>query len=339
MKEIGGNRNSVDVQVRVVRSGPMGMTFPATCDYSYGRPSTDAIKNAGYAGAMRYLGNDDRCIYPAERDALLGAGLGIGLIWETTAGRPLDGYNAGVQDAHSANAEADELGAPGDTRIYYAVDFQPTTGELTGPISDYFHGVKSVGGREPRAYGCASVMQHLCGALGLFPDSWQCAAWSYPGTAPGTPIYDGGYNLVLSPYAHMLQNIGYVLGDTSDHNSLITADVSWMWGIEGSGEEMTDAEWSKMTSLLNTMIVGKMAVHSTPLAMVADEHGQFAVVWVDGRPKRYVFGSPDEAKMATKIGLVAPNKPTNPPAPSPAAYNVKDLTAGERDALYNYPTV
>lgn len=316
------------------------MTFPACIDYSYGRPSMSSIKNAGYMGVMRYLGSDGRCITKTERDQLLGAGLGIGLIWETTARRPCDGYNAGVADARSANAEADKLGAPGDTRIYYAVDFQPTTAELTGPITDYFRGVISVGGRAVRAYGCASVMQHLCGVVKLFADSWQCAAWSYPGTAPGTPIYDGGYNLVLSPYAHMLQNIGYVLGDTSDHNSLITADMGWMWGIEGSGDdEMTDADWNRMTSLLNTMIVGKLASHSTPCVMVADDKGQFAVVFVDGRPKRYVFGSSDEAKMASKIGLVAPNKPANPPAPCPTAYSVNDLTPGERDALYAYPTV
>lgn len=317
----------------------MGMTFPAVIDYSYGRPTMDSICAAGYTGVMRYLGNDGRCLYPNERDQLLGAGLGIGLIWETTARRPVDGYNAGIEDARSANAEADELGAPGDTRLYYAVDFQPTSGELTGPISDYFRGVKDAGGREPRAYGCASVMEHLCGALHLFPDSWQCAAWSYPGTAPGTPIYDGGYNLVLSPYASMLQNIGYVLADTSDHNSLITADVSWMWGIEGSGDEMTDADWNKMVSILNTMIVGKLAVHSTPGIMMADDHGQFTVFHTEDGPRRYVFRSLAEASLSTKVGLVAPQKPVNPPDPSPPVLNVNDLSPDERDALYTYPTV
>jgi len=136
---------------------------------------------------MRYLGTDGRCINGAERDDLLNHGIVIGLIWETTAGRPLDGWQAGVDDAHRANAEADQLGAPGDTRIYYAVDFQPEPWELTGPVTQYFEGVLSVGGRVQRAYGCAAVMEHLCGVMGFFPDSWQCAAWSYPGTAPGEP--------------------------------------------------------------------------------------------------------------------------------------------------------
>jgi hypothetical protein len=317
----------------------MGMTWPAIIDYSYGRPSMQSIKDAGYKGVMRYLGDDGRCIFAAERDQLLGAGLGIGLIWETSASRPLAGYQAGIDDAHSANRFADQLGAPG-TRIYYAVDFAPTTAELNGPVSDYFHGVMSVNARPPRAYGCAQVMQRLCGDLKLFPDSWQCAAWSYPGTAPGTPIHDGGYNLVMSPYCSFLQNIGYVLGDTSDHNSLITTDAEWMWGLSGDsedGNEMTDEDWNHMASLLNTMIVGKLASHTSPQALLSDSHGQFTIRLTDHGPIRYTMHSPAEVTLMQKLGLVAPAKPAAPPAPSPSAFDVNTLSQEERDVLYGYP--
>lgn len=315
----------------------MGMTWPAVIDYSYGRPSMQSIKDYGAKGVMRYLGDDGRCIFAAERDQLLGAGLGIGLIWETSASRPLAGYQAGIDDAHVANRYADQLGAPA-TPIFYAVDFAPTTSELNGPVSDYFHGVMTVAGRPVRAYGCAAVMQRLCGDLHLFPDSWQCAAWSYPGTAPGLPIYDGGYNLVMSPYASMLQNIGYVLNDSSDHNSLITTDCSWMWGFDGEiGDEMTDDDWNKMTSLLNTMIVGKLANHTSPQALLTDGHGQFLIRLTDQGPIRYTMGSPPEVTLLQKLGLVAPQKPMNPPAPCPSAFDVNTLTPEERDVLYSYP--
>jgi hypothetical protein len=319
----------------------MGMTFPAVIDYSYGRPSMQSIKDYGAKGVMRYLGNDGRCIFASERDQLLGAGLGIGLIWETTAARPLDGWQAGVDDAHSANYYADQLGAP-NTPIYYAVDFQPTTSQLNGPVSDYFGGVMSVAGRPVRAYGCAAVVHRLCGDLRLFPDAWQCAAWSYPGTAPGTPIYDGGYNLVMSPYASFLQNIGYVLNDSSDHNSLITTDCSWMWGFDGEvsdGDEMTDEDWNRMASLLNTMVVGKLAEHTSLRALCEDERGQFVVLLDADGPHRYSFPhGPPEVTLWQQLSLVAPSKPEPPPQACPPAFNVSGLTQAERDVLYSYPS-
>ena len=272
----------------------MGMTWPCTVDYSYVRPGAQAIHDYGAVGAMRYLGDDSRCIFAAERDELLGAGLGIGLIWESSARRPCDGYQAGVDDAYRANAEADQLGAPGDTRIYYAVDFQPTTSELTGPVSDYFWGVVSVGGRPSRAYGCASVMQRLCGDLQLWPDSWQCAAWSYPGSAPGTPISDGGYSLVLSPYAHMLQNIGYVMNDSCDHNSLVSADVSWMWGLEGTGDWFDMATKEDLEAVVRDVVASMVPSN---LVWQDDEALWEVLVRSDGSRIRRRIVSPKELDL------------------------------------------
>lgn len=251
----------------------MGMTYPAAVDYSYGRPGAGAIAGNGYVGAMRYLGSDGRCIGHAERDELLGAGLGIGLIWETSAQRPLAGWQAGADDAHSANGYADQLGAP-NVPIFYAVDFQPTPDQLYTSIADYFRGAQSVHGRPVRAYGCASVMQCLCGDLGLMPHSWQCAAWSYPGSAPGKPISDGGYSLVLSPYASMLQNIGYVLGDTSDHNSLQTTSPDWFWGYGG--------DWFDMASESDLRRIVHEEVKGITDKLMSDWYTG-NLVWADGQ--------------------------------------------------------
>jgi len=318
----------------------MAMTFPASLDYSYARPSMASITDYGANGVMRYLGTDSRCITVTERNSLQGAGLGIGLIWETTASRPLDGWNAGVNDAHSANREADAIGAPSNCPIFYAVDFQPTSSQLTGPIAAYFSGVLSVGGRPVRAYGCASVMQHLCGECAFFPDSWQCGAWSYPGTAPGTPIHDGGYDLVLSPYASSYQAIGFVLGDSCDHNNQLVNDPYWLWGV-GSGadgeDEMTDEDWNQMRTMLNNFIVGKLAIHSSPQVLCADKDSQFTVSLDGNGLHRYTFRSPAEVTMAQQLGLVAPQKPEYPPEPCPSAFDVSTLTADEQAALYAIP--
>lgn len=302
------------------------MTFPAVVDYSYGRPSPSSIKAAGYSGAMRYLGGDSRCITPSEAGALLGAGLGIGLIWETTANRALDGRQAGVDDAHKANDCATRCGAPDATRIYYAVDFGPTPDQLHGPIAEYFRGITSVTGRPPRAYGNAAVMQHLCGELKLFPDSWQCAAWSYPGTAPGTPINDGGYNLVLSPYASMLQNIGYVLGETSDHNSLMDADIGWMWGKEGE-DVMTDDDFNKIASMVGAILDNRITNFATPHVILYDDKGEFEIVQgADGYRRRHVF-TPAERTALAKANVLA----------DMPLIDVRTWTEDERTWLYQLP--
>lgn len=314
----------------------MTMSFPAVVDYSYGRPSPDYIRNSGYIGALRYLGHDGRCLTAGEANGLLAAGLGIGLIYEEAASACLGGWNTGVQHANNANRYADEVGAP-NVPIFYAVDFQPSYDQAHGPIVDYFLGAKSVPGRPVRAYGCASVMQALCGDAGLFPDSWQCAAWSYPGTAPGTPINDGGWNLILSPYASMLQCIGYVLNDTSDHNNLISADRSFMWGFE-DGDEMTDDDWNRMASMLSGTVVSKLAMHNSQGNLIEDDDGQyFLTISGDGTLRRCHPRSAYEANALQVVGFLASQKPQNPPEPCPSVFNARTLPAELRDALKAIP--
>jgi hypothetical protein len=131
----------------------------------------------------------------------------------------------------------------------------------------------------------------------------------------------------------------------------------WEWGInidptgyldraplKGGGssaeeDEMTEDDWNQMRSMLNNFIVGKLATHSTPNVLLTDEGGQFTVVMTDSGPKRWTMGSPPEVTMCQKLGLLAPQKPMHPPEPSPAAYDVRNLTQAERDILYSYPAL
>jgi hypothetical protein len=107
---------------------------------------------------------------------------------------------------------------------------------------------------------------------------------------------------------------------------------------ETEGDEMTDDDWNQMASLLNTMLLGKFAMHTTPNVLMCDDQGQFIVVMVDGHPHRYILG-PDEASLASKVGMLVPQKPMTPPQSCPSAYHVNNLTTGERNILYSYPTV
>ena len=108
-------------------------------------------------------------------------------------------------------------------------------------------------------------------------------------------------------------------------------------GSQTNEDEMTEDDWNQMRMMLNNFIVGKLAMHSTPSILFSDANGQFAVVLKDGRPHRLGMGSPAEVTLAQKAGLLAPQKPMNPPEPCPSALDVKTLTQAERDVLDSYP--
>jgi len=107
----------------------------------------------------------------------------------------------------------------------------------------------------------------------------------------------------------------------------------------GGGDEMTDDDWNQMRSMLSNALVSKFATHSTPRVLFTDSNGQFTVVMTDGGPRRYVMGSPAEVTLSQRTGLLAPQKPENPPAACPSAIEVGTLTPEERDVLYSYPTI
>ncbi len=88
--------------------------MPQVVDYSFTHPVPARIKAAGYVGVMRYLspGPNAKNLTTAERDALLAAGLSIGVVWETVANRAAQGFDAGAHDAQVANGQADGLAIP-----------------------------------------------------------------------------------------------------------------------------------------------------------------------------------------------------------------------------------
>jgi hypothetical protein len=51
------------------------------------------------------------------------------------------------------------------------------------------------------------------------------------------------------------------------------------------------------------------------------------------------MSSPPEVTLLQRVGLVAVQKPTNPPDPSPGAIDVATLTPDEREVLASYPWV
>src|ERR1700722_3563753 len=76
-------------------------------DYSFARPSPASIVAGGYTFVVRYLSNESaKNLSASEAAALKAAGLDIVCNWEDSATNALNGYNQGVTDAQTANAQA-----------------------------------------------------------------------------------------------------------------------------------------------------------------------------------------------------------------------------------------
>lgn len=184
-------------------------------DYSWARPDPGLIRSSGYDGVVRYLAvgaaNAGKVLTHQELRALWDAGLRVGLVWETTAHRPLDGFNAGVFDCRNAEQQATSLGFPQDVPVFYAVDFE-TRWEN---VSHYFDGIRYVASRPIGVYGTYNVVEPA-------PDwveyRWQCAAWSYKGVGSGGQV--DGYR--RSAKAQLFQrNTGVVIPQTDDNVAFV----------------------------------------------------------------------------------------------------------------------
>lgn len=179
-------------------------------DYSWTVPSAATIKAAGYKFAMRYLSADrTKNLSAPEAKALLGAGLGIGLVWELHANRAAEGRTAGVADARAAETQATTLGYPATAVIFYAVDFDANPAQ----VSAYFVGVRSAARRPVGVYGSARVVEavHAAGV----PYVWQACAWS-----------GGRVSTVAHLYQRLRPTVPHPIGGT-DENVLIEPFPMW----------------------------------------------------------------------------------------------------------------
>lgn len=183
------------------------MTETLAVDYSFSRPSPATIKSHGYHAVGRYLGGSaSKQITKAEAASLHAAGLGIWLVYETSADRARSGKAGGVSDAHAAVKAANALGYPTRCPIFFAVDFDATA----AAVSAYFAGVISVLGDMAGVYGGIKV-------AGLATWTWQTAAWS------------GGE---LSPKAHLYQRVKMTHPISGCDENVICRPIP-VWGPKG----------------------------------------------------------------------------------------------------------
>lgn len=117
---------------------PKGLDTTSNCGAKAGE-----IRTAGYDFVARYLSRDSwKVISPDESKQLSSAGLAIVLIYEdspTSVSYFSD--SRGHSDGARAAEQAAAIGGNSGTTIYFAVDYNAEDQEITGAITNYFHGV------------------------------------------------------------------------------------------------------------------------------------------------------------------------------------------------------
>ncbi len=160
-------------------------------DFAYGSPGGAAIKRAGYGFVVRYLGGSaSKDLTRAEMQDYLAHGLAIGLVWESSAQRMLEGRAAGQKDAFGARAQARAIGAPSPVAIYFAAD----SGIFSNPIDQpaalaYLDGAADELG-DPKLVGAYSGAPFIRAVKAHGPFLlWQTFAWSSGVVVSGIDLY------------------------------------------------------------------------------------------------------------------------------------------------------
>lgn len=168
-----------------------------------------SIKSAGYDFVCRYYNtnNTSKNLTLAEAQALSNAGVYIVSIWEN--GYPTSASyfskSKGLSDGAAAYAYAkNTIGQPSSSVIYFAVDYDASTSDISGVITDYFNGVceafKSAGGNYGiGVYGSGAVCDYIYKNVIQVFYTWlaQSTGWSGYTTYTGWNLKQGSGTTIL----------------------------------------------------------------------------------------------------------------------------------------------
>ncbi|WP_172408123.1 glycoside hydrolase domain-containing protein [Desulfosporosinus sp. FKA] len=161
--------------------------------------SAQVLKSSGVEVVGRYLGHTlSKGLTSDEVKAIHGAGLDLFLIFELS---PLEAsyftFDKGVSDAKFALQEAENLGVPQGVCIYFTVDYEAQSADMSA-IAEYLHGIHTIltGKYLVGVYGSYAVINAMKGA-NYPPDRYfQTYAWSYGAKVPNH-IYQYKNNVMV----------------------------------------------------------------------------------------------------------------------------------------------
>lgn len=197
--------------------------------------TADAAKkarSAGFSFAGRYLVPPEKyakALTKQEAEAICAAGMRILAVYETTANRAAQGWDAGAYDGRVARECAEKIGMPKNGIIYFAVDFEPRDYEL-GAIAQYFSGAFSAaGGYEIGVYGPYKVIESIH-QHGVCKGYWQCVGWSYNKHSAHRNVYQKYWS------GHeKSQEAQKKIGVPVDINECEDMDRAGLWTLAASG--------------------------------------------------------------------------------------------------------
>ena len=169
-------------------------------DYSWGRPSGAAIRNAGRDFVVRYLfddGQGGKGLDQSEINDLQANGIAIVPVYEEYA-NSFRGRGAGVAQAQRAQAALDKLSLDKSLPIYFAADWDTTEADQAD-INAALEGAASVIGLDRVGiYGSFYVMNRSRERAKWL---WQTYAWSGGQVADGIHLYQYKNGQTLAGHA------------------------------------------------------------------------------------------------------------------------------------------
>ncbi|MEQ6898706.1 glycoside hydrolase domain-containing protein [Microbacterium sp. KR10-403] len=275
-------------------------------DFSWGRPSPQALVKAGKRFVCRYIGNfGGKSCTRAELDTYTRAGLAVVLNYEASGTELKGGRDAGVNLGKVAQAAASALGYP-DAVIYFSADWDASEVDQA-KIHATLDGIATV---IPRAriglYGGYYVIERAAKA-GKASFFWQTYAWS------------GGH---VSSHAHLYQwwnsqsidgaAVDYTRALKSAYGQVGAASAPASTGYQ-PGDITVDrsVKWVQQRLTAHGYSVGPHGVDDQmgagTIAALYEFQGD------QGITKDAIVGSVTEARLAASP---APKKPVKPAKPA-----------------------
>jgi hypothetical protein len=204
------------------------MTWTEGIDAAWSRPTPDQLIAAGKKFIIGYVSHDpSKNLTKAECQAYLDAGIGVGLVWETTTNRALSGAPGGHADGIDARQQARDLGFPDEKPIGFAVDFQASAQQLAGPIRAYGAAYRTAA-NSSGVYGGKATVRYFADN-DLADVYWQTYAWSTTGTTVAR-MRANPYDIGWDPRAQVQQyhNGVSISGHDTDLDRAIDLSAFWM---------------------------------------------------------------------------------------------------------------
>jgi hypothetical protein len=127
-----------DSNIRIHHHIPLPRTG---IDYAFDpHPPVGKLKSAGISFVCRYLTGKGKNLTEQEARAISAAGLDLVALYESTGKTFEGGYNAGVEDAHSAIAALNHIKPKGNPPVIFTCDADVSGEGRTGEALEYIRG-------------------------------------------------------------------------------------------------------------------------------------------------------------------------------------------------------